>query len=363
MNRGPSKKRVAAVARIRELAAGLRRGERLPTVRRLCASCGLSTATMELALEQLERERVIVRRPGAGIYIGPALGEKTVGIVIGHNIFAPDCSPYWSLLLQAAFRVAGERGIRCFSYMDVRETAFEWLKHGQLERDVASGVLDGILIVNAPEPATLSWLRGGTLPLVEIDGEGGACMVCQDVGAIAADAATLLVERGCTRIALLIHTIESVRQMFIRTLKRKSVPVDHRLLWSYMKFAGEVSHVGLEDFAAAFIRSRWETLGLVDARPDGIVIMDDTMARGAARALETLGVRVGRDIQIAALGTCHSPVLAEYEDRMHLLLLEPEIAVRSAYEMLERLMAGGKPKKRCMTVRPRVQAASSLTCL
>ena len=362
MNQGASRKRRLVTERIRTLAQGWPAGTRLPTVRELCAKHGLASATMVRLLRQLEHEQVLTCRAGAGLYAGVATGRKTVGIVIGENIFAPDHSPYWTLLLHAAFRVAGERGLRCFSYMDVRETTMDWMKHAQLEHDIASGALDGIMVVVKPEASTLAWLRGGPLPVVELNGVGDVWRVCQDIAGTIEDAVELLADAGCKRVGLLAKIINPDSKPFTRALKLRGLRADPRLLWGYDQWATRIPHTSLEDFATGLVTARWETLGLVDARPDGIVIMDDTMARGAVRGFEARGVVVGRDVRIAALGTKHSPVLADQALRsdsgqagkLILLLIDTEETVRMGYEMLEQLMAGKRPESRCLLVRPHV---------
>ncbi len=357
MNQGASKKRRLAEARIRTLTQRLPGGTRLPTVRELCATHRLSSATMERLLHQLELERVLVRRPGSGIYAGEGTSQKTVGLVIGKNIFTPEYSPYWSQLLQAAFRVAGERALRCFSYMDVRETSFEFAKHAQLERDITSGELDGILIVVEPEKATLEWLLNGSIPVVQLNGPRNAWSVCQDTAGTLEEAVGLLAEGGCKRVALLGKTLDPFSRPFARALKRRGLPLDSRLTWAWSEWYDRIPVASQEEFAARLVISRWETLGRVNAQPDGIVIMDDTMARGAIRAFEAHGIVVGRDIRIAALATKHSPVLAHYANKVFLLQIDPEEQARMGFEMLELLMAGKKPKSSLQLVRPHVQMA------
>ncbi len=357
MNQGASRKRRLVEARIRTLAQGLPGGTRLPTVRKLCAKHRLSSATMERLLHQLELEKVLVRRPGSGLYAGAGTAQKTVGLVIGKNIFTPEYSPYWSQLLQAAFRIAGERDLRCFSYMDVGDTSFEWAKHAQLERDITSGELDGILIVVEPEKATLEWLRDGSLPVVQLNGPRHVWSVCQDTDSTIEEAVGLLAKGGSKRVALLGKTLDPFSRPFARALKRRDLPLDSRLTWAWSEWYDRIPSNSQEEFAARLVISRWETLGRVNARPDGIVIMDDTMARGAVRAFEAHGIVVGRDIRIAALGTQHSPVLADYANKLFLLLIDPEEQARMGFEMLEQLMAGKQPESRIMLVRPHVQKA------
>lgn len=355
VNQGASKKRRLAEARIRTLAEGLLDGAQLPTVRELCREHRLSSATMELVLKQLELEKVLVRRPGSGIYAGVGSSQKTVGLIIGKNIFTQGWSPYWSQLLQAAFRVAGERRLRCFSYMSVQETSLEWAKNAQLERDIASGDLDGILIVVEPENATREWLQGASLPVVQLNGPRNAWSVCHDTASVIEQAVGVLAEAGSKRVALLAKNLESFSRPFAQALKRRGLLLDSRLTWGWSEWYGRIPNSSQEEFAAQVVISRWETLALVNAQPDGIVIMDDTMARGAMRAFESHGIAVGRDIRIAALGTKHSPVLAEHANKLFLLQIDPEEQARMGFEMLELLMAGKKPKPSVQLIRPRMQ--------
>ncbi len=346
---------------IRALASGLPRGARLPRVRALCVQYGVSSVTLGRVLQDLQHEGVVARRPRAGVYAGPATSQATVGIVIGHNIFAPGFSPYWAMQLHAAFRVAGEFGIRCFSYMDMPTGAnqsagiMEWPGHAQLVRDMGDGVLDGLLIVNEPELPLLRQLRAGSLPLVELTGNDSiGYRVAPDTRSMLNDAVGALFAAGCRRMALLNVVAEPEAALFGAALRNRDLRVAPRLLWTYADWAARIAHTTREDWAAQLVSARWETLGLVNARPDGIVILDDTMARGAIRALETRHVEVGRDVRLAVMATPHSPVLAGYEDRLILLQLDPEVVARVGYEMLVQLMAGREIVTRNSLVRVRV---------
>jgi hypothetical protein len=50
-------------------------------------------------------------------------------------------------------------------------------------------------------------------------------------------------------------------------------------------------------------------------------------------------------------------VLADYANKLFLLLIDPEEQARMGFEMLEQLMAGKQPESRIMLVRPHVQKA------
>ena len=76
-----------------------------------------------------------------------------------------------------------------------------------------------------------------------------------------------------------------------------------------------------------------------EEQPNGIVLSNDLLAHGALTALVKLGVRPGRDVQIATHANVGSPVLLGHED---ILLIEndPEELAAAMFNLLEGLMSG-----------------------
>jgi len=92
--------------------------------------------------------------------------------------------------------------------------------------------------------------------------------------------------------------------------------------------------------------------------PDGIVVTDDMMTRGALVALQNMGVRVGEDVEIATHANRGSKALLGYDHRLTLVEVDPARVVSKMFGLLETLMDGGLPAKRLYTITPRLRQLS-----
>jgi DNA-binding LacI/PurR family transcriptional regulator len=89
--------------------------------------------------------------------------------------------------------------------------------------------------------------------------------------------------------------------------------------------------------------------------PDGLVIDDDMMTRGALAAFDKLGIRAGSDIKIASHTNRGSTVLTGYEDELTLIEVDPAEIVQAMFDMLEILMDGRKPASKVLSVKPQLR--------
>ena len=81
-----------------------------------------------------------------------------------------------------------------------------------------------------------------------------------------------------------------------------------------------------------------EVFGDKNNRPDGIVIDDDMMARGALTALSQMRVAVGKEVCIATHTNRGSDVLLGYEDKVSTLVIDPSEIVTAMFDQLEALI-------------------------
>jgi DNA-binding LacI/PurR family transcriptional regulator len=106
-------------------------------------------------------------------------------------------------------------------------------------------------------------------------------------------------------------------------------------------------------------RATFETFGTESAKrgetPDGLVILDDMMARGAMVALQQLDIRPGREVRIAAHANQGSTVLAGFESQLIRVEIDPEEIIQAMFDMLEALMDGKSPRKHTIAVKPHVR--------
>lgn len=67
----PPSEQLARLVRLFVSSGRLESGERLPSVRKLAAQALVNANTAERAYRELERDGVVVKRPGAGVYVAP----------------------------------------------------------------------------------------------------------------------------------------------------------------------------------------------------------------------------------------------------------------------------------------------------
>src|SRR5690348_7549022 len=84
---------------LRDLAYAKGPDTKLPTVRELCTSFNTSQATVVGALDELELQNVLYRRPGNGIFVSPKLYCKNISVLINAaHVDKEGVSPFWGIL-------------------------------------------------------------------------------------------------------------------------------------------------------------------------------------------------------------------------------------------------------------------------
>ncbi len=353
----------ATCDRIRALAHELGPDAKLPTVLQLRDELGVSLATVNSALGELEAEDVVVRRHGVGVFVSPTLHRKTIALLCYPGFFeGADASPFWSILVEQARRRAEERG-EDLRFQFARPWAADEMPVDEgFAAQIDAGRIHGVLCVGL-EAKPVEWLQRRGLPIVAFAGPG-PCTVALDSLAMVRMGAEQLVEQGCRRIGFwspivperptVWDTVATAETSEMRaTLAANGLALDDALVWAGRRHAafdrpGSFREQGYRAATTVFSQPR-------DAWPDGVVINDDMMAQGALTALQRLGVRPGIDVRIASHANAGSSVLLGFEDTLTIVEMNPPLVVATMFEMLDTLMSGRQPKPRCVWIPPRVR--------
>jgi DNA-binding LacI/PurR family transcriptional regulator len=179
-------------------------GEFVPSVRELSALHGVSRETARRALKSLEREGLVIARPGNGYQVRPRATDPAAGCPVAYvGLHAPTSDRQLSprpfhTYLQTALREAAER--RGWSLLNV---ATGGLTPAQVLEQLKSQRAFG-LVLDTPSVELIGLVRRAGIPAVIVDSwnrESGLDAVMQDGqlgGLLAAD---YLVSKGCERIA------------------------------------------------------------------------------------------------------------------------------------------------------------------
>lgn len=364
----------AITANLTDLARRLGPGARMPTIQQLCVSLGVSVVTLNRALSELEAQNIITRKHGVGIFVSARLGQRTVGLVYDRDIFAAGASPFCGLLVEAArTRAAGEN--ETFSFYLAMPSKDGLPVHDDLVEDLRAAKLDGLIFVGENNPAAAQYLGRQEIPLVALSYAPLApYRVCIDWAQSVRLGVQALAREGCKNIALWLPVGGGLGRAegensfpeldaFRAALKTHKLAFHSELVWrdAQLQQNADASTPGSQLGAnqEQGFRAAHEIFGdkaKRDLAPDGLVILDDMMARGALVTLQQLGVRVGRDLKIATHVNKGSETLVPFESSVARMEIDPLEIAGALFGMLETLMNGEKPVRKVLAIQPRLLA-------
>ena len=342
------------------LAAELGPNGKFPTVVELRAKFGVSLTTLDGALREMEKRGVIYRMHGVGVFVAPER-QKTIGLV--YAVRQTYGSPFWDMLVDE-MRQRAEVGHERFRiYMTHPMPGKEIPLSEDLMDDVVQGRLDGVIFVGDQSPQGVIWLQSQKVPVVNFANAVGHYRVTIPREAMVAIGARELSRRGCRRIGLWVpfgagfryahrHHQSGAVDIFQATLENEGLPFHEEWVWRL----GDVLHDPQE--AGSYQEQGHRAVQEVYARkslgevPDGIVILNDLMTRGALVAFNELGLRVGNDVAVATQTNKNSSILMGYESILTRMEVDPAAVAKAMFQVLETLMDGEVPLQNPHAIEP-----------
>jgi len=363
--------------RLAEIAQELGPEAKLPTVLQLRDRLGVSVATLNAALSELEAQRLIRRKHGVGIYVSPRIQQRNVVLLCDPSFFrAPGASPFWNLLVDQVRRRAAEGNEAISLHFAVDsldrpqpQSGVELLNDG-LADELAAGRIDGVLGVGLPLPVA-DWMERQNVPMVAFAGPG-LCMVGIKASEYSRLGVAALARQGSRRIALWTvsspfrpHGLYGPRAsvsdpqlgIFEEALRAHGREFDPALVRDSRSLVVPGSY-HTESHQEQGFRKAQEVFGPgTDPAtwPDGIISTDDMLTQGALTALHKLGMRIGEDVRIATHANVGSPALLGWEEELTLMEIDPAEIVSLMFAQLEACMDGDVPVDRNRQVRPRLR--------
>lgn len=338
---------------ITHLVYRLGSGARLPRVTEMCRDFNVAPNTLNHALRQVEEEGLIRRQQGVGIFVNELtdnwLSQAPLALVCQPSFFrSSGHSPVWDLLLEM-FQAHAEKSGTPFDCHFSRAEGVHPPLAAAFMNAIENREIGGVLGVGLPQ-AGATWIMSHGVPVVNLFGPGNVSVMLDEVGLINTCVDTL-VRQGCRKIALWmpIHVdgiINQTQTRFEEALRAHKLEVFTELIdigegWIHelSRNVPPVTEQGLQTALRFFERPR-------DEWPDGVVIGDDTMTRGALMALRQLKLKAGRDVLIASHANAGSPTLMG-EEGLSLVEIDPAEMVSAMFERIERLMHSplSDPKK------------------
>ncbi len=342
------------VTKLVALAHRLGPGKKLPTVREMCGTYHVAIVTLSSVLDVLEARGVIERTHGHGIYVSDQINRKSIALVLGHDIFEAGLPPFYSLFIQACRRTLRRQGKHVFYFADLPETASAgspFPVREDLQDAIRDNLLHGLILAPQTSASQGAWLRSTGLPVVGLSSSGEPGTISIDYHAMIERGVDALAAAGCRRLALVspfdyqvetgvLNPRQHDRAVFRRALLRHGM-IDHEGIF--------LSNTSTADGNGPFFRlgtsAADRLFGGVDpeTRPEGVVILDESVAAGFLPTVQTMGLRLGRDVHVATHANLGVELLDPYVSAIHRILFDQNAVFNAAFKMLEATL--GTPLK------------------
>lgn len=359
------------------LAQRLGSGNKLPAIRDLCHDLQVTITTVDAALRSLETEGVVVRKHGSGVYVSPRLGQKTIGLVFSRHVFRdPTAQQFYDQLLDLCRQRAQSRQERFSLYVDLAASPArptEDAAHWELLEDLQNRRLHGILRVCDLPADVLQCTRELNIPVAGLGTSGprnDPLTIAIDWPELVRIGVESLAQQGCKTLGLITpfgfwrtpHSPSVTRhgvwnddiKAFANTLSRINLTSHPHLIWEYHPTPEECSgiseYITNEERGYHALKSLYTNRAV--PRPDGILILDDTMTKGAISAMQSLDLQLGKDLHLATHANRGSSGLRGYRDRLTLLEIDVQAMVEQMFQILEGAWNGKSPTGSVSLLKP-----------
>ncbi len=269
---------------------GLRDGDRLPPQQQLRVTLGFSNDTLTRAMGQLMRAGVITRKSKVGTVVAdlsrplpnlwsvalPSFPAELVGEV-----------PFLAQLLQFLQSGIRQAGHRCHVYAMERSRNVDspvLADFSGLEQDILAGAVDAVLTTLTTDARHWAWAKQHNLPLCHTWWwEAAPCGVVIDQKPMVMQAAALLADQGCRRLALI--AAEPPRKGFGRFWEGFTEAAT--------ALAGRIETLPLLQEGQGVLSGQKIAQRLLAmpaaSRPDGLIAVDDRVTLGLTTTLVSAG--------------------------------------------------------------------------
>jgi DNA-binding LacI/PurR family transcriptional regulator len=267
----------------------MKAGDVFPSVEALSTQYAVSVNTVMAALSVLEREGWIERRHGSGVFATSRAERPCVGLYSELDLLNRRSSVFFREVPHALWSFFSRNGVQTEFYMGHTQPGEDPVEPTcrRFFADVESGVLDGVVVVSAPQSE--SWterFRVCPVPLVN-----GAVEAAVGLSTKAVQAGVQrLAEQGCRRPAMVVWGPELHKVAFSEAAE--AAGMETRQGW----IRSDV-HPGLAGGGWDQFRELWSAY---PEKPDGLLVLDDGLFEDVKLAIREMGIRVPGQLRVVA---------------------------------------------------------------
>jgi len=326
--------------------------DRLPPLREMATSLGTSVSTLSGVLEELEREELVYRRHGVGIFVSAKRSRSICVVCAPDLMFNVDQSPFWSILVEQ-LRQRAHQGNERFGLHFVQPAVGGASPFYEgIAREIAAGEIHGVVGIGISD-AVSEWIAAQKVPYVAY-GARAQYVAGTPVQPLIESGVERLISLGCRRLACWTpigweHGWRMSRACFGQRMDRLALPRPFEALeaiWSH--HTGPMPSHRRQGFDLAL-----KAFGLnPELRPDGLIVTDDVMTSGVLAGLNQLGLNPGQDVYIVSHCNRGTDTLLGYEDRLIRIQVDPALLASALLGALDTLIEGRVPAPETLVVPP-----------
>ena len=285
--RRPKYMAIAEAIKAEIVSGRIGQNERISSCSELRARYGVTPTTINQVYGLLEREGLVVREHGRGVFVQGSLRGGTGTIAVpGGEFTRSQRSPYWDDLFRGIETAASDAGF---------EILITKLGSNSLRR----GKVDGIILAGYDESAMSAMSAGMPCVSLLVPLEGVTSVAIDDYRAMRS-VVDYLIELGHRKIAFLyegtIGPLTRPRHHAVSDgMEEAGIAIDPR--WARAVPlplpAPSDFRAGARETMTAWLHDDWKELGCT-----AIVAINDETAIGAMQALEEAGVRVPEEVSV-----------------------------------------------------------------
>ncbi|MCG9894773.1 MAG: winged helix-turn-helix domain-containing protein [Fimbriimonadaceae bacterium] len=336
------------VEELRRLAEEAGPGAKLPSVRDLRDSLGISHAPLDSALGHLQREGIIERRHGAGIFVRDRIGLQRCGLIVDAALLCgADFSPFWSILLRHLLGAGRASGFDVVLYLAQTDQVFsdrdavdDSAVPVGLVNELAEGHLRGLIVLGIPQ-ALYNYLDTFGVPISSFAGYGRHRVELAGGPVLTAAGVLAALEDGARTIRVL-GSAEDLEPQTLQICRAAGVEVS--LLPGGTAPTESLMHPRLSQGLAI-----GASCPLKDLLGASVVSSNDLRSQGFLAAIRNRGLAPARDFNFYSHANRESPILLGWEAEMVRIEVDAEEVAVGLVEMLTGQMTGRMPPEAFQT--------------
>lgn len=299
-------------------------GDKIPATTQLATRFQVNSDTIQQSLKLLMKRGLVERAPGRGTYVRRGVSSKTVGIIFGKEIYLNPDRMFFSIYLDRLTKLLGKKGWNSKLF-----PTSEFAGYDKAFYDMKSAVDSGeirAVVEFCSNTLVRNWVEK------ECPVPFSQHFLTVDYADFTLSGLNYLFNTGCRKISLLAHEVEGNLPIYEKAVR--DFCLDKGIAENDIRIIPTNSYA---DDGYQAIKDLYKQ----GENPDGLLVANDGVCRGALYALLELGVKIPDEIKLITYANqgidifCHIPLTK--------LEVNPKFFVEQVYDEIIAKINGKKP--------------------